>query len=1139
MHSSYAPNEPERLRSLGHLKILDTGAEQAFDDIVRLAAQICGMPQAALAFVDADRIWYKSKIGIKLDEIPRETSFCSQTMHVSDLLIVKNAAIDKRFAQNTLVLDSHQVRFYAGVPITTEEGIAIGSLCVSDRVERRLSKEQKDALRALARQVMKLLSLRIRAEEMVRSNDDLHYEIEERRKIERVLRLRDQAMANISEGILITEKRGSNHVIIYANKAFEDLTGFTFEEIREKNCRFLQGPDTDPATTELLKRSIAAEEPCQTQILNYRKDGTPFWNSLSITPVKDASGVTTHFVGVQRDITRRREADEKLRQSEERYRFLSESLPQHVWTALPDGTLDYCNLRTTEFYGRKTAADVLAMAWDEILHPDDVPYAARLWTRSIKTGQPYEAEYRLARWDGEYRWHLAQACAMKDPGGNIVKWFGTNTDIHARKMAEKEARETVGYRNLFQNANDAILVFEPDTEIVIDVNDKACEMYGYKRDEFIGKSIKEMSADVARGELQLRQLRILGTNQSFETVQYRSDGTPLDIFINSSIIKYGGKKVVLSINRDVTEQKKTQIELEKSQERYRQLFDSNPHPTWVYDTETLKILAVNEKAIAHYGYSREEFFNLSSRDLRPEEDVPDFLEEVERSRVFFTHITRVSRHKIKDGAIIDVEVDSEPIVFNGRHARLVLATDITVRKRAEEQLRHNALHDGLTGLPNRSLFLEHLRQTIELSAKRKRNPFAVLFLDLDHFKVINDSLGHLEGDNLLRLFAQRLRDCLRPGDVVARLGGDEFTILLNELADFGDVMQIVERIQAELKFPFDLNGSEVFTTASIGIALGNQNYTRPDDMLRDADIAMYRAKEAGKARHYIFHPAMHEQAHSRLRLEIELRRALTDKEFCLYFQPIVKMETGEITGFESLSRWQHPVRGLVGPREFISIAEETGMIIPLGEWGLRESCRRLREWQDEYPEAAQLSMSVNLSPKQFNQKDLVERVIDILNETKIEPGCLRLEITESLLMEDSETTIEKMNRLSAAGIKLAIDDFGTGYSSLSYLHRLPVDYLKIDRSFVSQMQANKQNREIVKTIVLLSKNLNLEVVAEGIETAEQAEYLKGLGCNYGQGYLFSRPVDAEKARRLLGHNVADTGFCDLAPVPELSNELAH
>ncbi len=444
-----------------------------------------------------------------------------------------------------------------------------------------------------------------------------------------------------------------------------------------------------------------------------------------------------------------------------------------------------------------------------------------------------------------------------------------------------------------------------------------------------------------------------------------------------------------------------------------------------------------------------------------------------------------------------------------------LSREIFERKIVERKLRHNALHDDLTDLPNRALFLEHLRHAIERNGNRGRKNFAVLFLDFDHFKVINDSLGHLEGDKLLQLIAQRLTNSLRPGDIVARLGGDEFTILLDDLGNPDDVKSIIERIQNNLKPSFNLKGSEVFISASIGIALSDASYTNPENMVRDADIAMYRAKAAGKAQYQTFDPTMHDQATRRLQLETELRQALQRDEFRLFYQPIINLQTGRIKGFESLVRWFHPTRGIIPPLEFIPVAEETGIIIPLGEWILRESCQQLCRWQNDYPSNPPLTMSVNLSGKQFLQTNLVERVVEILHDTKIETSSLRLEITESYLIEDSEKAIEIVNRLHSAGIKLSIDDFGTGYSSLSYLHRLSVSYLKIDRSFVSQMQNNAENREIVRTIISLAKNLDLGVIAEGIETIEQSDYLKSLECNFGQGYLYSKPVEAREAEQLI------------------------
>jgi len=447
---------------------------------------------------------------------------------------------------------------------------------------------------------------------------------------------------------------------------------------------------------------------------------------------------------------------------------------------------------------------------------------------------------------------------------------------------------------------------------------------------------------------------------------------------------------------------------------------------------------------------------------------------------------------------------------------------------SKEHFRHAAFHDSLTGLPNRALLTDHLQLSIDRTKLHDNHLFALLFLDLDRFKNINDSLGHIAGDQLLIAIARRLEECLRPTDTAARLGGDEFAILLDGLEDYSQAIQVAERAQKELTRPFNLNGHEVYTTASIGITLCAR-YDQPESILRDADTAMYRAKEKGKARHEVFDMVMHASAVTRLQLENDLRRAVEREEFQVYYQPIVSLTTAKIVGFESLVRWQHPQRGMVSPLDFISIAEETGLIVDLGLWVLRESCRQTREWQRQDPS---LMTSVNLSGKQFTQPDLIEQIKRILDETGLEPRSLKLEITESVVMENAETASSMLTQLRALGIQSSIDDFGTGYSSLSYLHRFPVNTLKIDRSFISRMDAGDEETEIVRTIMTLATNLGMEVVAEGIETEKQLAHLKAMKCTYGQGYLFSKPVNAEAATVLI---LAEAQ--KLVPKPRLDSDL--
>lgn len=441
--------------------------------------------------------------------------------------------------------------------------------------------------------------------------------------------------------------------------------------------------------------------------------------------------------------------------------------------------------------------------------------------------------------------------------------------------------------------------------------------------------------------------------------------------------------------------------------------------------------------------------------------------------------------------------------------------DISQRKLAEKKLVHDAFHDALTGLPNRMFFMDQLKQSVQRVKRQQEPRFAVLFLDFDRFKTINDRLGHMVGDQLLVAIATRLRSGVRPGDTVARLGGDEFTILLDSLKSPDQAIETARRLLANLSEQFKLPDREVSLTASIGIALSTLEYERADDVLRDADTAMYRAKSLGRARYEVFDESMNANAPDSSGIETDLCGALERDELSLDYQPIVSLSTGRITGFEALLRWRHPSRGMVSPLEFISVAEETGLIIPIGQWVLNEACRQTREWQKRYPQEPPLQVSVNLSPKQFMQRDLIDQISVALDSGGLRPASLKVEITEGMAMQNVESTLQTLGQLQALGIGISLDDFGTGYSSLSYLHRFPISTLKIDQSFVNSMSNNQESLEIVRTILGLANNLKMEVIAEGVETLEQAEALRSMNCDYGQGYYFSRALNANSAVRFL------------------------
>jgi diguanylate cyclase (GGDEF)-like protein/PAS domain S-box-containing protein len=690
------------------------------------------------------------------------------------------------------------------------------------------------------------------------------------------------------------------------------------------------------------------------------------------------------------------------------------------------------------------------------------------------------------------------------------------------RTAELRAAEE-DYRTIFEGATVGIFRTTPDGR-VIKCNPAFAAIYGYGSPQELMSQVYDLKRQVyVEGQTRDRwvaQIEAHGRVTDFAARMYRKDRSIIWVSLTGRAVRGPDGAIVYleGFLTDITAHKQAEDRLRESEERYALAMRGANDGIWDWDlTQGLiyysprwkQMLGACENQI---GTLPEEWFSrIHPADLTAVHQAIAAHRDGDTPHFEIEHRVRHADGEYRWMHTRALAIRDE----SGRATRMAGSqTDITARKLAEEQLVRDALHDSLTGLPNRVLMLDRLERSITRCTRDRQHAFAVLFLDLDRFKVINDSLGHVVGDQLLVQFAQRLSACVRPTDTVARLGGDEFTILLEDPKDSDDALAVAQRILDALRRPIALDNQEIFVSTSIGIALSHTGYQRPQDVLRDADTAMYRAKSQGKSQAQVFDQSMHARAVKQLQIENDLRRAIDRDELVLHYQPIFRIGSSKLRAFEALVRWKHPERGLIPPMDFIPIAEETGLILPMGKWVLNAACQQAAHWLALFPDRP-IDMNINLSARQFSQNDLVEQVTAALRKSGLPAKHLTLEITESVVMEKPEAAILMLQSLKDLGVQLNIDDFGTGYSSLAYLQRFPVDTMKIDRSFISRMTEGPENAEIVRTIIALAHNLNLHVTAEGIETTEQLAQLDKLECENAQGYLFSRPLDAAAAGELL------------------------
>ena len=892
--------------------------------------------------------------------------------------------------------------------------------------------------------------------------------------------------------------------------------------------------------------------------------------------IQDTDGQSQGQFSTLVDITERERAELALQESQRTLKTVMSNFPGIAYRCQNnrEWTMEFVSEGCFDLTGYHPA-DFMENCWvsfSELTHPQDRELVWQQVQTAILTNQPFELLYRLYTASGQQKWVWEKGRAIIDATGQLQALEGLVVDISERKRAEEASREAeFKYRHIFENAIEGIFQTTPDGRY-INANPALCRILGYK-------SPAELLAELTNVEQQLyldpnswkEFVRLLQTDSvvlGLESQVYRRDGTTIWISQNGRTVRDrdGNLLYYEGTVEDITEHRQVKRFLAGQNQVLEMIATGTPLPE-VLDSLVRSIEDIYAGVKCSVMLLDKNGINLR-HGAAP--SLPDSYNQTVDGVEIGPQIGSCGAAAYRGEPVIAADIATDPLWAQFRNLALeyelracwsipilsgsnkVLGTfaiynskpctptksDIQLietatqlariaieRALAEEQLQREALYDPLTNLPNRTWFMRQLKRALarlseEIALSREgleNKEFAVLFLDIDGFKVINDSLGHLVGDRLLMKVAQRLEACLSRTSAVARLGGDEFTILLEDITGVSDATACAQRIHKQLAAPFQLNGHELFANASIGIVLGSSLGDRgcPEDLLQNADIAMYRAKEGGRGRYAVFNEKMHERAVARLQVETEMRQALSRQEFQLYYQPIISISTGKLTGFEALVRWFHPVRGTISPTEFIPIAEETGLIIPLGRWVLEEACHQMVAWQQQMPVAQSLTISVNLSGIQLMQAGLLEQIDRVLQQTGLQGNNLKLELTESMVMEISASTLSVLEALRNWHIELCLDDFGTGYSSLSRLHDLPIDTLKIDQSFVRRVEDDSSMWKMLGTIVMLADNLGMEAIAEGVETVEQLDHLRSFNCKYAQGYFFSKPLDALNAQKLI------------------------
>lgn len=963
-----------------------------------------------------------------------------------------------------------------------------------------------------------------------KTNNDVDYivamisDISEKIKAEVQLRLAATTFET-SEAIMITD---ANANIIRVNKAFEVITGYNEADVLGKNPSILSSGQHEKSFYEDMWQSVLTLGTWSGEVWDKCKNGDIYPKQLTITAVKNSQNVTTQFVAIFASIFERKQAEAELQKTEQHFVTILNSLDQIIWSAsAPDFKLRHISAATEKLYGvsQKAFMDDPEL-WFKMIHGADKSLVQETTNQIFKRGKT-EIEYRIVRSDGIVRWLSDRMYVVYDENGSASELVGIVYDITEQKLAENAIRNNNQHLlSMLENSPIAVRIATSGRKVLF-ANNRYAQLINIPHDEIIGKDPKYYYTNPQVYEFILEQLNngLSVADQLVELI-VPEIGTTWAI-ASYMLIDYEGQSAVLGWFYNITALKIAQESLRLSEAQSKKSLEELRYQKFALDKHAIvavtdiqgSITYANVKFCEISGYTQEELLGKNHSILNSGYHSKGFFKEmysiVAKGGVWHSEVC----NRAKDGHLYWVDTTIAPYMGDdGKpHSYISIRTDITQRKLAEDKSNYLALYDTLTELPNRRLLMDRLNQALASSARSGRGG-ALLFLDLDHFKTLNDTLGHDVGDMLLQQVAQRLTSYIREGDTVARLGGDEFVVIIEGLSDqpieaAAHAEEVCEKIIALLKRSYHLGTHEYSSTSSIGVTLFKAHTLSLDELLKQADIAMYQAKQSGRNALRFFDPQMQVNITARVDLEHELRKAVEAKQMQLYYQIQVD-NTGKPLGAEALIRWIHPERGMISPFNFIPLAEDTGLILPIGQWVLGTACAQLEKWKQN-PLTKELVLAVNVSAKQFFQVDFVEQVQATIQRHAVNPKRLKLELTESMLVDNIEGIINKMNTLSNIGVRFSLDDFGTGYSSLQYLKKLPLNQLKIDQSFVRDIVTDSSDRAIVGTIIAMAHSLDLSVIAEGVETEEQKQLLMNKDCLQFQGYLFSKPVPIDEFEALL------------------------